>query len=92
MINVKTVLNHGGSCPFQLEGLTDWDEKVYVRYRGGWLRVEVNEKTVFSKCIGENETDESLLEGIKAFDWDHKGDPELIQKRLESYQMMRVLL
>ena len=86
MYNVKTVLNYGGACPFQLEGLTDWDEEIYVRYRGGNLRIDINDKTVFSKRIGENETDKHLIEDMK--NRLHYTD-EQIQKRLEGFQMMR---
>ena len=86
MINVKEVLHYGGACPFQLEGLTDKNEEIYVRYRGGCLRVEINNETVFSKCIGENETDEMLLNDMR---YRRNMTIEAIVESLKSYQMMR---
>lgn len=43
MIKIKTILNHGGSCPFQIDALTDDDRMIYGRYRGGRVRVYIGE-------------------------------------------------
>lgn len=61
MIVVKEIHSYGGSCPFQLEGITDKDEPVYARYRWGGLRVEVNGEMVFHQVIGEDQDDEEVL-------------------------------
>ena len=39
MFKIKTILCYGGSCPFQIDALTDNDRMIYGRYRNGYLRV-----------------------------------------------------
>lgn len=41
MITIKTILGHGGVCPFQLDALTDDNRRIYGRYRHGYLRVYI---------------------------------------------------
>jgi hypothetical protein len=41
MIKIKTILNHGGACPFQIDALTDDDRMIYGRYRHGYIRVYI---------------------------------------------------
>lgn len=43
MIKIKTILNHGGVCPFQIDALTNDDRLIYGRYRNGRVRVYVGE-------------------------------------------------
>lgn len=43
MIKIKTILNHGGFYPFQIDALTDDDRMVYGRYRYGGIRVYIGE-------------------------------------------------
>lgn len=43
MIKIKTILNHGGACPFQIDALTDDDRLIYGRYRFGNLSVQIGE-------------------------------------------------
>lgn len=44
MIRITKILGYGGSCPFQLDALTDDNRRVYGRYRHGYLRVYVSAK------------------------------------------------
>lgn len=41
VIKIAKILNHGGSCPFQIDALTDDDRLIYGRYRHGYLRVYI---------------------------------------------------
>lgn len=43
MIKIKTILNHGGACPFQIDALTSDDRLIYGRYRFGNLSVQIGE-------------------------------------------------
>lgn len=43
MIKITKILNHGGSCPFQIDALTDDDRMIYGRYRWGHLTVRIGE-------------------------------------------------
>ncbi len=49
------------ACPSQWEGYTDENEKVYIRYRWGYLSVEIDDKEIFGKKIGVE------LDGILSF-------------------------
>ena len=41
MIKITKILGYGGSCPFQIDALTDDNRKIYGRYRGGRVRVYI---------------------------------------------------
>ena len=41
MIKITKILNYGGSCPFQIDALTDDNRRIYGRYRGGNIIVYV---------------------------------------------------
>lgn len=43
MIKIKTILNHGGACPFQIDALTSDGRMIYGRYRFGNLSVQIGE-------------------------------------------------
>lgn len=43
MIKITKILGYGGSCPFQIDALTDDDRMIYGRYRGGRLSVRIGE-------------------------------------------------
>jgi len=43
MFKITKILGYGGSCPFQIDALTNDDRMIYGRYRGGKLIV----------CIGQ---------------------------------------
>lgn len=52
MIKIKTILNHGGSCPFQIDALTDDDRLIYGRYRHGRLSVRIGKTGDMSEFAG----------------------------------------
>ncbi len=52
MIKITKILNHGGSCPFQIDALTDDDRMVYGRYRWGRLAVYIGETGDLSEYAG----------------------------------------
>lgn len=41
MITVKRIEQTCTACPSQWEGVTDDDRAIYIRYRWGWLSVDV---------------------------------------------------
>ena len=71
MLIVKELENTCMACPSQWEGKTVANEEVYIRYRWGTLRVDLNGETIFSADCGDAydgsmETDEMLeLTGIR---------------------------
>ena len=50
------------ACPSQWEGYTDKHESVYIRYRWGYLSVEIDDKEIFGKNISNG------LDGILSFE------------------------
>lgn len=54
MIKIKTILNHGGICPFQIDALTDDGRMIYGRYRWGRLAVYVGQIGDLSEYAGVN--------------------------------------
>ena len=42
MIKITEILNYGGSCPFQIDALTDDNRRIYGKYRNGYLRVYIS--------------------------------------------------
>ena len=87
MIVVKEITFSGGSCPFQLEGKTVNDEDIYVRYRWGCLRVEINGKTILSKQIGEDQNDEEELALMR----EHGESKERIAQTAETFKKIRAI-
>lgn len=65
MIVVAEVTEEGGACPYQVEGKTDKGERVYARYRSGYLRVEVNGKVVLAKQVGKDQNDDEEIERLR---------------------------
>lgn len=63
---VATIIDCGGACPFQVNAKTDKGEHVYVRYRWGWLSVDVDGKTIFCKQIGDDMAGFLDMERLKA--------------------------
>jgi len=49
-------------CPSQWEGYTDKNEPVYIRYRWGYLSVEIDDKEIFGKNI------DAEFDGILSFE------------------------
>lgn len=77
MIKIAKILNHGGSCPFQIDALTDDDRMIYGRYKGGRVRVYIGEvgdlsedaavdgQLIFSDMIGDESDGWMSLEEFK---------------------------
>lgn len=84
-IIVSKINWEGGACPYQLEGETDNGESVYVRYRAGNLRIEVNNICVYQKVIGEDQNDEEVIAQYKKAGMDE----ESIKRFEESFKMLR---
>lgn len=63
-VEIFEIHSAGGVCPYQIEATTIEDQYLYLRYRGGYLRVYVakneaesfkgNEELIFSNAIGEH--------------------------------------
>jgi hypothetical protein len=90
MINVSEVVRTCHACPSQWEGTTNEGKRVYARYRWGFLRVDVDDETIFAEQIGKEATpdqDEQVYESMKASGWQE----EAIQSVRSSTEMMRQL-
>ena len=68
-IEVKDLIRFTSYCPTQWEGETANGEEVYIRYRWGFLRVDINGEEVFGVQIGDEFdgvlTDEEMKEATK---------------------------
>lgn len=51
---VKSLTQTCGACPSQWEGQSEAGDDIYIRYRRGFLRIEVNGKTILSGRIGDS--------------------------------------
>ena len=51
-IEVKFLNRYTSYCPTQWEGETTNGEDVYIRYRWGFLRVDIDGEVVFGEQIG----------------------------------------
>lgn len=67
MITVKSIKKTSRACPAQWDGLTDDNKTVYVRYRFGQLRIEVDKNPVFTMKAGEGYDGFMDFERIKQF-------------------------
>lgn len=85
MIVVSKLTKTCPASPAQWSGVTDKGEEVYVRYRWGYLRVEVNEETVFAKQIGQNQNDEEVIAEYRA----NGMSEDMVEKMAESFKNMR---
>jgi hypothetical protein len=77
MIKITKILNHGGSCPFQIDASSNDDRMIYGRYRRGRVRVYVGEagdlsedagvdgQLIFSNMIGDEFDGYMTLEEFK---------------------------
>lgn len=68
-IEIKNIKRYTSYCPTQWEGVTANGEEVYIRYRWGFLRVDINGKEVFGDQIGGEMdgvlSDEKMKEATK---------------------------
>lgn len=83
-ITVSEVHNFGGACPTQLEGKTDDGKEVYVRYRHGYLRVDIDDECFFGKQLDFGEDDDHSYECYLK-QWG--GNKERAKKSYNSHQM-----
>jgi hypothetical protein len=54
MVKVVQLEKTCSACPAQWEGRDDQGQYVYIRYRWGHLRVEVNRVEIFGEVLGDN--------------------------------------
>jgi hypothetical protein len=59
-----TEISGGGSCPSQFECTTSDGQDVYIRYRGGSLRIDVGDRVVYEETIGPFLHGDILIEQI----------------------------
>lgn len=86
MIFVRQITKTCEACPAQWEGTTDTHEQIYVRYRSGNFRVDLNGRTIIQKFLGEDQNDEEVLKHYREV---LKMDDELLQKMEVSFKNMR---
>jgi len=85
MIIVKKITKTCEACPSQWEGETDNDQQVYVRYRHGTLKIEINGRTIFQKFLGKDQNDEEVLNKYREFGM----SDDMIQKMKTTFSNMR---
>ena len=54
MIQVKTLTQTCNACPSQWEGELTNGEELYIRYRGSYLSIRVNNKEIWGNFIGNS--------------------------------------
>ena len=54
MKRLKTLEMTCGACPSQWDGETENGAYVYIRYRYGLLRVDMDQQTVFEATVGDS--------------------------------------
>jgi hypothetical protein len=62
MIKVTKIIETCGACPSQWSGRTDDDKYLYIRYRWGFLRIELEGDTIFEGTFGDS------LDGVMTFE------------------------
>ena len=53
MIEVKEIDQTCIACPSQWEGTTVDGEELYIRYRWGMLRIDLDGETIFEQQLGD---------------------------------------
>lgn len=66
MVELKEITQTCYACPSQWEGITVDGEAVYIRYRWGRLRIDLDHETVFEQDMGDE------LDGY--LDWEEVED------------------
>ena len=89
MIKVKSITNTCSMCPSQWEGITLDGKKVYVRYRWGYLRVEVDDNQIYGKQLKNDSpsTEEHWQDLLEA-----GYSPETVESMKNSEKVMREFL
>jgi hypothetical protein len=54
MYQIKTIKQTCFGCPSQWEGKTVDDHDIYIRYRGGYLRLDIDGKTECGMEVGDD--------------------------------------
>jgi hypothetical protein len=83
--HVSTLRKTCNACPAQWEGKTDAHEDVYIRYRWGNLRVEINGRVVHAEFLGEDTDDEAYFADMRKSGWPE----DVIEKMISSHKVMR---
>lgn len=86
MIVVKKITKTCEACPAQWEGETDTHERIYVRYRSGNFRVEINGRVIIEKFLGDDQNDEEVLKHYREV---LKMPEDMLQKMETSFKTMR---
>lgn len=55
MYTIASITQTCFGCPSQWEGKTEDGKYIYMRFRWGHLRLDINDETVASMDVGENE-------------------------------------
>ena len=66
MVDIKSITQTCNACPSQWEGETVDGEEIYIRYRWGTLRIDLDGETVFEQDMGD------ALDGY--MDWEEVED------------------
>ena len=66
MVEIKEITQTCYACPSQWEGTTVDGEAIYIRYRWGILRIDLDHETVFEQDMGDE------LDGY--LDWEEVED------------------
>ena len=85
MFYIKSIKKTCDACPAQWSGETVNHESVYVRFRWGTLRIEINDRVVFSEFLGEDQDDEEEEKMLRASGFSE----DVVQKMVDSTKMMR---
>lgn len=62
MYRITKLIQTCTACPSQWSGETDKGEEVYIRYRHGYLYIEVNGERIFERSYGDK------LDGFMPYD------------------------
>jgi len=54
MVKIKSLTQTCGACPSQWEGETENGAYVYIRYRYGWLSVDIDGVHMFGQEVGDS--------------------------------------
>lgn len=75
MIKVKELTQTCNACPSQWEGTLTNGKSLYIRYRWGYLSIDIDDKEILGKdigdslagCLDEEEMKPYLLQALKEY-------------------------
>jgi hypothetical protein len=76
-VAVKIITETCSACPYQLEGFTEDDQEIYVRYRWGTLTIYVGGEAIFEWKSDNPWGGEMTYDELKALTRDRIIWPEL---------------